>query len=78
MISLILYNTMKHSNNRIVDDTITMIQRSDDGICFRRKFIYILVVVPSDLPLRGAEIKDYILVSQPARQMSDRAQNLET
>lgn len=41
-------------------------------------YVCMLVVVPSDLPLRGAEIKDYILVSQPARQMSDRAQNLET
>ncbi len=47
-------------------------------LCSGGRYIYILVVVPSDLPLRGAEIKDYILVSQPARQMSDRAQNLET
>jgi len=33
--------------------------------------LLLLVVVPSVLPLRGAEIKDYILESQPARQMSD-------
>ena len=54
--------------------------RRSVALCLEGRYIYIyiLVVVPSDLPLRGAEIKDYILVSQPARQMSDRAQNLET